>query len=350
MANYSQAVLAKGQAWVSAKNQAPEQRRKMPTVFELALKNQDVSIPNAAALRTSPLRPVDINYYTDITPGAGTTKAALHTGTYGDNAKVNLVYVSHVEVFSLPRKMGANSIDTYQQRFNNLYEMKWKNLRTRHDDSALAYLIAQRSQLSKALMDPQIASAGAGNWNEVTYALEVANVDKKLFIQRVKSFMMARKYPGTLDIISDLQVAALVEFFRAQGPSNETNLGFQYSGTNIATTQDQISADYPNGALLALPQGLFAGLNWNERLNREGVDGGRTDSIGILGTIADPFGSGAVADISMYTKRSDTSADTSNGSTQDVVDEYELTLTIAYALPPLSTANDSVVHLFGQAA
>ena len=62
MANYATSVLAKGQAVVTAKNNAPEQRRKMPTVLELALKNQEYSIPNAVELRKSDLRPVDIFY------------------------------------------------------------------------------------------------------------------------------------------------------------------------------------------------------------------------------------------------------------------------------------------------
>jgi len=142
MANYATSVLAKGQAVVTQKNQAPEQRRKIPTVMELALKNQEYSIPNAPDLRKSDLRPVEIYYQNDVAAGAGTTKAHLHTGTYGDSGKVELTYVTHVETMSLPRKIAQNNILTYQQMFNNLYEMKWKNLRNRHDNSDLALLIA----------------------------------------------------------------------------------------------------------------------------------------------------------------------------------------------------------------
>jgi hypothetical protein len=99
-----------------------------------------------------------------------------------------------------------------------------------------------------------------------------------------------------------------------------------------------------------MPKGSFAGLYWNEALNKEGVTEDMGGNVGILGTQSDPFGSGAVADISMYTQRADTSANTSGGSTQDIVDQWEISLTVGYVLPPLSTANDSVVMEIAQSA
>ena len=348
VSNYATAVLAKGQAIVSAKNQTPEQRKKMPTVFELALKNQEYSIPNAQELRKSPLRPVEINYFTNVAPGAATAKAYNHTGTYGDSGKIELVYVTHTETLGIPRKIADNSIMQYQQIFNNLYEQKWKNLRKRHDDSALAFLLANRNQLAAAVMNPQIAGANPGVWNEVNYALEVAQADKALFLQRLKAFMAARYLTGEIDIVADLQVASWIEYLQNQGSGNYANTAFQTMGINPVVTQDVISSAYNLGSAFALPKGALSGLNWNEALNKRGVDGGDTSSIGMLGTANDPLGSGAIADLSMYTQRADTSASTTSGSTQDIVDQWELTLTVGYALPPLSTAGDSVVHLIAQ--
>jgi hypothetical protein len=354
MANYATAVLAKGQAVVTAKNQSPEQRRKIPTVFELAIQNQEYSIPNAQELRVSPLRPVEINYFTNVAPGNGTSKAYNHTGTYGDSGKVELVYVTHVEPFSLPRKLAVNSIMQYQAIFENLYEQKWKNLRKRHDDSAIAFLYANRVQLTAAVMNPQLASAGlgsggvVGSYNEANAAIEINQTYQKQFIQYAKAGMASRLFGGELDVIADLQLAAAFDYAAQQGAGNAANTQFQYAGTNIAVTQDVIASNYALGSALILPKGLFSGLNWNEQLNVKGLSEDIGGPIGMLGTAKDPLGSGAIADISMYTQRSDTSANTSGGSTQDVVDQWELTLTVAYALPPLSTSNESVVHLFGQ--
>lgn len=354
MSNYATAVLAKGQAIVTEKNQQSEQRRQMPTVFEMALKNQEYSIPDANELRKSPLRPVEINYFANVPAGTATAKAYNHTGSYGDSGKVSLVYVQFVETMGIPRKIADNSIMTYQNIFNNLYEQRWKNLRTRHDIAALAFLYANRTQLTNALMDPQIQAAGFGplntgnygSWNQNNFAIEVNASTQNLFIQRVKSVMAARFFEGDLDIVADLQHAAQFDYAAQQGAGNLANIAFQFAGTDISVTQMLIDPNYSLGSVLAMPKGMFAGMCWNEALNKRGVDDDPGGAIGILGTIQDPFGSGAVADLSMYTQRADTSANTSGGSTQDIVDQWELTVTMAYALPPLSAAGDSVLTEF----
>jgi hypothetical protein len=348
MANYALGVLAKGQAIVTDKNQAPEQRRKVPTVMELALKNKEVSIPNADELRVSPLRAVEINYFKDVTAGAATAKAARHTGSYGDSGKVELTYVKHVETFSLPRKIAENNILSYEKMFANLYEMKWKNLRKRHDDSALSFLASNKCQLSQAAINAYIAAANPGNWNETNFALEIDATKASRFIQKVKSFMAARLYGGEYDVIADLQMADEFEYAQQQGQGNQSNLGWQFAGCNIAKITDQISAQYGNGAIYVLPATLFSGFSYNEQLNKKGTNEG--SYVGSLGTVGDPFGSGAIADISMYTDRADTSANTTGGSTQDIVDQWEISLEIAYALPPMATTGESVLHLVGQMA
>lgn len=347
MANYAASVLAKGQATVSAKYQTPEQRRQMPSIVGLALKNQSISIPDAQALRVSPLRTVDVNYLTNIAAGAGTAKVAVHTGTYGDSGAINVVYVQHVEPFSMPLKIAYNSIFDYDQLFANRYEMAWKNLRTRQDNSALAFLIANRCQLSNAAMTPLIAAANPGIWSDANLALEISGSDKAFFIQRIKAMMAARFYTGGYDVVSDLQLGQGFEFQMNQGQGNATNTSFQFGDANIVSTQVQVSSAYANGAALIMPAGTLAGLNWNEGLNRKGVDYGN-NTTGNLGTMPDPLGSGAIADISYYVARADTSANGSGGSTQDMVPQWELTLTVGYVAPPLSLANDSVIHLAGQ--
>jgi len=349
MANYAASVLAKGQAVVTKKNQQPEIRRKLPTVMELALKNQEYSIPDAVDLRKSDKRPVEIYYQTKVAQQSTTTKAYNHTGGYGDSGKTELVYVSHVETMSLPRKMYLNNVLTYQNQFNFLLEEKWRNLRNRHDTSALAFLLANRMQLPAATVNPQIMSANPGTYNEANYALDIAQDRKARFMQMLRMYMNARYFTGSLDVIADLQTAGEFEFQMNQGAGNNQNQAFQFGNARIATTQDVISASYPLGAALAMPANSFAGMYWNDGLNKKGVNAGENE-VGMLGTAADPFGSGAVADVSMYTKRADTTADTTGGNPQDIIDQYELTLTIAYALPPLSLAGDSVVHLIGQAS
>lgn len=345
MANNAASIWARGQAEAVKLFAEPEQRRKIPTIMGLALENQTFSIPNAQDLRLSPLRPVDIFYQKNILPGSGTTKSYNHTGTFGDTGLVNVTYVTHVEPIGVPLKIGANNLFSYEATLGNAIGMAWKNLRTRHDNSALAFVYANRNQLSAAVMNAALASAGLQTWNETTFALELTGDQKvKLFIQFVKDAMLALNYPGELDIIADIQSASSFMNYMNQGAGNQANTEWQFSGVNIARSNSVLDTNYTNGSVFAFPKGMLAGLNWNEQLNKRGLPnpdmGG---SIGILGTSADPYGSKAVADVSMYWQRADTSANTTGGSTQDFVLQMELALTIGYCTAPLSTAGDSPI-------
>ncbi|MDB5288537.1 MAG: hypothetical protein JWR05_3486 [Mucilaginibacter sp.] len=343
MANYAASVLAKGQAKLSAKFQAPELRAQMPTVLAMALKNQDYSIPNAAKLRTSPLRPVDVNFFKNIAPGTGTAKAALHTGTIADSNVVNLSYVQVVETFSLPAKLSDNSIYEQQDIFNNQYEQAIRNIRTRLDIAALAYLYAHRCQLSAAVMNGRTASFGPGSWDGVNFALPIDNSKQKVFMQQAKLFMAANNYTGPYDMVADLQTSGNFEFEKNQGSSNANNFSFQFGDADIYTTQQLIDAAFGAGATLMMPRGTFAGLNWNEALNRRGYGSMVPSTLGMVGTQLDPMGSGLELDVSWYTGRADTSANATGGSTQDFVDQWEFTGTVGFATPPLSLAGDSAV-------
>ena len=345
MADYAASVLAKGQAIVTDLYQQSEQRRQTPSVMGLALKNQSISIPNAQELRKSPLRTVDVNYLADVAPGSATAKSIAHTGTHGTSAAINVVYVQHVETFGLERKLADNNIFEYQQMFNNRLGLAWKNLSTRHDNSALAFLVANRCQSTAAVMTPLIASAAPGSWSDVTKALEIDQTNKNLFMEYAKSLMAARFYTGEYDVVADLQLSRMFNYQSRQGSGNFADLGYQFEGQSFVTTQQSISSAYAQGAALIMPKGTFAGLNWNEALNKRGVNAGQ-NSVGFLGIAEDPMGSGAVADISLYTARTDSSA--VGGSTQDIVDQWELALTIGYVAPPLSLSNDSVIHMVGQ--
>jgi hypothetical protein len=349
MANYAASVLAKGQAKLTAKYQAAEIRRQMPTVLQMALQNQDLSIPNAAELRKSPLRPVDVNFFTKIAQGSATAKSALHTGSIGNSAVINLNYVQVVETFSLPAKLSDNSIYEKQELFNNQYEQAIMNIRTRLDIAALAFLYANRCQLSATVINGRTQSFGNTNWDGVNYALPVDNSKQKLFIQQAKLFMAANFYTGPYDMVPDLQTVGNFEYEKNQGTSNANNYAFQFGDVSLYPTQQVIDPNYPLGATLMMPKGTFAGLNWNEALNRRGYGSLVPSTLGMVGTMTDPLGSGLEMDISWYTQRADTSSNTTGGSTQDFVDQWEITGTVGFATPPLSLAGDSAVFEISQA-
>lgn len=351
MSDYALSVLVNGQALVTERNNKAEQRRPAPTILRKALAEQDYSNPGAQELRTSPLRPVDVAYFKDVAAGAATGKTYNHTGTYGDSGKVNVTYVTTVETIGLPIKMGANNFLSHSKIFANLYEQKWKNLENRQDIAALAALIAGKNQLTAATMDGRLASAGI-TWDDTTKSIQIAASDNSFFIAKGKSAMVAMllNYMGDeYDVICDPQMMMQFDKFMNQGSGNETNTSYQFMGCNFIQTQRVIDSAFPKGATLWMPKNSIYGLNWNEAANKVGLDGDmRGASIGDIGTAKSPLGSGAVADVSFYTQRADTSADTTGGSPQDFVLQMELSLTVGYVLPPLSTSNDSVVIEIGQ--
>lgn len=346
MANYATEALVNGQAILLKKLNAHEQRRQMPTVMEMALKNQEFSNPDAQTLRVSPLRTVDVNFNLDIAAGSAVAKTYNHTGNIGDSGKVNVVYVQYVETFSLPRKIAFNSIQSYTSMWANQYEMKWKNLRTRHDNAALAYAYSQRNQLDAVTMGARLASAGLGGYWDVSnnnFALALPNSQDSLFIAQIKAAMASSFYGPEFDVICDIQTALRIENYMNQGAGNQNNTSWQFADCNFVRTQQVIDSNYTAGATLAMPKGSLLGLNWNEGLNVQGVFEDIGGPVGYFTTVADPFGSGAVADLSAYTARADTSANLTGGAPQDILDQWELTLTVGYAVAPLALANDGVI-------
>jgi hypothetical protein len=345
MANYATTVKVKARVKASQQFSSAEQREITPSILGLALQNQSISIPDVVAERTHEKRVVDVNYLKKNTSALGTAKAALHTGTMGDSGATNVTYVTQVANFAIPRKLADNNIFGYQEIFNNEYVNAWRKLRTAQNTAGLDYLIANRCQLSASDLAVPVTASGAGTWDDTIKGLEVSQSDKNFILQKAESFMNTRYFGGSYDFVVDPRISDLMRYLINQGAGNNQSLTWQFGNSRIIPHQGIISSAFTSGSGIIMPTGALAGLVWNDTLNKKGVsDGGE---IGTFGTDLDPFGSGAVADFSMYTKRSDTSADTASGSTQDLMDYWEFTLTVGYVTDVLSATGDGVAHLVG---
>jgi hypothetical protein len=342
MANYATAALLTAQARLSQKYNEAELRRKVRPVIQMALNNSGYSIPDANALKVAEQRPVEVHYKLKKAPGVSTVKAARHTGGRGDSSKVTLSWNRWTETFNFSRKLLLNKVIGSQEAFNHELEQAILNLQDRAETAAVAYLMANRCQLAAA----NVVTNGTGTWNDTEYALEIGANEKDYFAQLAKTFMFGRNYRGAYDVIADLRQYPQFERVMNQGAGNATNTGFQFSNLSIAPTQEDLNANYTKGQVLIMPGGMFSGMNWNDPLNRA-VTGRPDDYVGLLTTLRDPYGLNAVYDISVYSDRADTSG--VDGHVQDIVDEYEVSLCIGWVLPPLSTANDSIVHLIANA-
>ena len=340
--DYLASILSKGQSVLTAKNASAEKRVIAPSVMELALRNTEIAVPDPGALRTHEKRPVETYYFKKRPSGAATAKSALHTGNKGDTAVMSLTYTTHVETFSVDYKSGDNNIFPYQAQFNDLYNQAWASLRTRHNESAMARLLASRTQLASYTNEELVS--GAGTWNAANGVLEIS--DEKLFLAKAKAFMKARYFYGTYDIVAQTNIFDKAAYLLNQGAGNNVNTNYQFGDMNLISCESVISSDYTGGSMVIMPTGSLFSVNWNDALNKKGINEGQTET-GIFTVQSDPFGSGAKADVSMYVKRGDTSTGNAGGSTQDLTLQVEVTLINAYGCPPLTTALDGVPVLCG---
>jgi hypothetical protein len=334
MANYTASALLAAQANFIPAFETPEVRRKQDPALMLALKNTSVTIPSHQELRKKDTRPVKAYIRIKRAASNVTAKAYNHTGTKADSKEVTLNWVQFVEPFTVYRKAGQSNMFDYAAQLQHEMTESARNLHSRAGTAALAYLQSNRAQLAAP------STGGAGAWNGANFALEIAGIDEGKFFQNLASFMRRQNHRGQLDIIADSAAYRRAEFLSNQGNGNQTNLSFQFKDLNIAESTEDIDANYTNGCALVMPAASFAGLPWNDPLNLTG-DGDYDDYTGGFGVVQDPLGSGLMFDFHAYTSRVDGSAQ--GGGVQDKVLEAEMTLTIGWVTPPLSTANESVV-------
>lgn len=336
MANYQDSLLVNAQTVLATKYNEAELRRKERPVLTMASKN-DYSIPAAEEIRKSNDRTVEVKWLKQKSAGAATAKVAAHTGTKGDSGTTNLVWVTYTETFYTSAKQAENNVIQLERMFQHEMEQAIDNLKDRHETYGLSYLVSNRCQLAAP------ATSGQGTWDAANFSLDIAATEQDYFAQRAKTFMRGRYYRGDLDMIPDLALYPILERTMWQGAGNSTNLNPQMQGVNFAPTTETILAAKATGSALIMPAGTFAAINWNEPLNRSGKINSGMTNIGMVGTLLDPFGSGYKFDVSTYSVRSDQSS--AGGNVQDFVDQWEIALTVAYALPPLALADDSPVHL-----
>ena len=334
MANYTAAALTAAQVAFSKQFSEAEVRRKQCPALMLGLKNQQVTVVNHNELKTKDTRPVKAYVKTRRAQVATAAKTHNHAGTKADSKEVTLAFIQIVEPFAINLKQAQGNVHKYSEMLQHELMESARNIHNRAGTLALAYLQTNRSQLAAP------ATGGAGNWNNVNYALEIAANKAAFFFQNAASFMRKQNYRGALDVIADSMQFRQAQYIQNQGGGNQTNLSFQIGNMDIRETTEDIDGNYLNGSALIMEGGTFAALPWNDPENVKGK-GDYDSTLGGYGTVIDPLGSGLKFDFHGYTERVDGSA--TGGGVQDENFEAELSLTIAWILAPLSVANETPV-------
>ncbi len=332
MANFDVSNLLTAQTMVADRYKQPEMRMKPAPAFSLLSGNDNFLIVEAATLKTRDDRAIEAHLLSRTKRTSGSGRTYNHTGTIDDSQKVTLTWTTKSDPFTISLKLLDKSVFDFNTVLANKFEQACMNILEDKETEAIAYLRAQRATQQPTLK--------GGTFSAANDAVEVVALDDKKFFQRLRSIMRQNLFSGTLDVIADSLMAVNAEFLAAQGAGNGTNYGYQFKGMNIAESIELDDSNYTEGIVLAMPQGSVAALNWIPKQNRTGW-GDYNTYTGGYGTFSFM---GYTFAVHGYAARADTSA--SNGNTQDVTMEFEVSLDSSYNVAPLDyTTNrtDSVV-------
>lgn len=337
MPNYIPANLAKGQAQLLGAFRNNELRFRLPVTFQEFLRNTTIMFPDHQALRTREDRPIEAYYNLRTSRALGVGRSHNHTGIKGDSGVLTPSWVTNNDVFAISLKQGDNNVQTMQEMFNNELQNVIANFAEGYEVAAINYLFNNRTGVNTA------TSEGAFNGaNDVFEITDATNGNRA--IQITKGVMHINKYSGNLTIFCDTVSFNKFNFLANQGQANNQNLTFQFGGVSFvhSVEMDGLAAGlgYTQGFWVGATDGSYAALPWIPTQNRQGID----TKVNQYGTILNPV-DGQTYAIHNYEQRADETA--TNGYTQDMRTEYEVSLDIAFESTPLSTPDETPLFAFG---
>lgn len=340
MANFSPSDLVAGQAIYNEKHQSGEWRS--PDSAALMTANTGaLANPSLASLRTRGDRAV--NAYFPIRQAAtdGTARAALHTGARGDSQAESITWSTFSEPFSISITQHENNVFNFAEMFAASQKNAVFNIVSRLDAWFVAQLVAGKTEVS--------AGGGFGTFDVgVTNDYQVALTDEDRWFQNVKAMMDNNLYMGGLTGIVDSQGGVIKGDNAAQGAGNASNDQFQLIGYDQIKTSSRtilgVPAPYKASGVF-FETGLVGVVPWIPQKNRKALNPEKIlDNVGDFGMMTIP-GLNIPMAISAYSTRADASG--SNGATQDVVIQYELSVDVGFVPAPISTADESVIFTSG---
>jgi hypothetical protein len=339
MANFDTSNLVTAQTMVNKKYEAPELRMKPAPAFGLLSANSDFLIVGAETLRTREDRAIEAHLLARTKRASGASRTHNHTGTIDDSQKVTLAWTTKSDKTSISLKLLDKSLFDFNTVLANKLEQCCMNILEDKETEVITYLRAQRAQQQPTLKGATFSAAND--------AVEIAASNTNRFYQLLKSVMKQNYFSSQLDVIADNLLYVNAEYMAAQGGGNQANLQFQFSNMTILESNELTDANYADGIVLAMPKQSVGALNWIPKQNRTGW--------GDYNTYEGGYGTfqfmGYTFALHGYVERADTSA--SNGDTQDVLMQFELSLDTSLNKAPLNyTTNrtDSVIVEFAQAS
>jgi len=336
MANYTATQLLSARFRFDKQFERPEMRPKPNPVMMSLLKNSEVLVPELDSIKNSDQRTKATHILNRASTSSGTARTHSHTGSVGDSTLANMTWVTRTRYFKMSVKMGDRNEETWQQMFANRVLSSIMDLHTDIETYMVAWLNTNRSQVVKSLTPKNVS------WDASNYLAKVTNANKNFFAQYGKSFMRQQWYDWELDAIADPLIYAMIQQQYAQGPANDTNLGFQFAGIEFLESIDDLTNPTGvQGSAYLIPKGTVGIVPWIPSANRNNVKEGIYE----YSSIPDPLGTGLTFAVHRYTAGADNSS--TFGETQDVNQFYEVSIDFSAVKGMISTSNETPIFKIG---
>jgi len=341
MANYDPSDLVKAQGKLIGMFQNSELRYRDPVTFTQILRESDIMFPNYQELRTREDRPIDAYFRTRTSRALGTGgRTHNHTGSKGDTSVLIPSWTTYDDDFSLSLKQGDNNVYSNAEMLANEYENVVANFAEGMETAAVNFLFNGRSGVNVSTAEGTFDAA-----DDVFQITESTNGDRA--IQITKGVMHENKYGSRLTVYCDTVAFNKFGYQANQGNANNQNLSFQFGGVNFVHSVELgalaagLTTPITKGFWITVEEGNVGALPWIPKQNRQGVV---VEPISRYGTLMNPVDGLTYANHT-YSIAEDGTA--TNGYTQDVLTQFELSIDMAFEAAPLTTANETVIQAFG---
>lgn len=348
MANYALSNLPDGVASLTESYQKGELRFREPVIYKNLLAGTPLSVPGYEALRLREDRDFNIDFFNRTPRALGAGRTINHTGTQGDSTILEPSFATKTDKFYTSLTQAQKSRRSLQEELVNELTNSTINFSEQLNQESSDFLFAGRSGVNGVAI-----GGNAFNGTLDTYEISEATADNS-FIDETQMVMDILKYQGLpLDYYCD--TVSFMKFRRlsAQGDSNGVNSKYQFTDANITFFHmSEMNADvaalgagaYTKGYWVVVPKGMAVCMDWVPQLNRNGVSSTTVGGVAEYGVMRNPI-DGTILATHKYWGRADTSS--TNGNTQDVKEEVELSVDVSFELAPLTNAGETVAQAFG---
>lgn len=330
MANYTPSDLVTAQALLQGAYTAQEMRFREPVTHKAYLKNSAIMLPDYESLRTREDRVVTA-YYKDRTSRAlGSARTHNHTGAKSDSTAFTPTWLTNSDPFTFSLKQGDNNVYSNAEQLAHEFQNVMINFSEGMDADAEAHAFANRSTANVATQQ--------GSFDGTDDCFDILEADLSRAVQITQTVMDTNKFSGKITLFCDSISHDTFMSQRFQGAGNSTNLTFNFNN-NVEIVHslgmDAFAAGLTvartKGFWIAVVDGTISSLPWIPKQNREGV----TTSVNQYGSMINPI-DGITLAFHSYEARADDTA--TNGFTQDVTTEFQLSVDVALNNAPVSVA------------